>query len=65
VSDCRTHLLVGEWLPEDAETLVVRTLFDMNARIIEVQDDVRAIRSLPEGDVEEEEEGAGGPQPQA
>jgi len=60
VSDCRTHLLVGEWLPEDAETLVVRTLFDMNARIIEVQDDVRAIRSLPEGDDEEEEEGAGG-----
>lgn len=50
---------VEEWSPEDVETLVIRTLFELQVRTIEIQDDVRIIRALLEDDDEEEEEDPG------
>lgn len=45
-----------EWSPDDGETLAVRTLFELNARILEIQADVRAIRLLLEEDEDEDGE---------
>jgi hypothetical protein len=44
------------WSPENAEELIVRTLFELNARTIEMQTEIQAIRRLLEGDDEDEED---------
>jgi hypothetical protein len=45
----------SSWNPEDSEELIVRTLFELNARTIEMQAEIQEIRRLLEDDDEEDE----------
>jgi hypothetical protein len=50
------HRRVEPWEPADDVTLIIRTLFNMNAKLDAIGDHVVAIRNLLEDDEEEEEE---------
>jgi hypothetical protein len=47
------------WNPESAEELIVRTLFELNARTIEMHADIHQIRRLLDDDDDEEDEANG------
>ena len=46
----------SNWSPEGFEELLVRILFELNARTIEIQAEIQGIRRLLEDDEDEDEE---------
>jgi hypothetical protein len=47
---------VTEWVPEDEQDLVMRTLFELNARTIDMQADILRILRLLEDEEDDDED---------